>query len=124
MSQSCYVLGYRRDSFYRFKVSMRELALQDISRKTAGFAAGLLKIWDSGIAVSFELVIKFGPNRGCISASFIEFITTEATAGDGTPSLHPLHQRGNRVEMSHALQNVVRLSARMVSAIATDPADL
>ena len=26
--------------------------------------------------------------------------------------------------MSHALQNVVRLPARMVSAIATDPADL
>jgi hypothetical protein len=44
VSQSCYVLGYRRDSFYRFKVSMRELALQDISRKTTGFAAGLLKI--------------------------------------------------------------------------------
>jgi len=44
VSQSCYVLGYRRDRFYRFKVSMRELALQDISRKTAGFAAGLLKI--------------------------------------------------------------------------------
>jgi hypothetical protein len=38
------VLGYRRDRFYRFKVSMRKLALQDISRKTAGFAAGLLEI--------------------------------------------------------------------------------
>lgn len=44
VSQPCCVLGYRRNSFYRFKVSMRELALQDISRKTAGFVAGLLKI--------------------------------------------------------------------------------